>query len=348
VAKSDAPTALLCSSGLGTRGGGVGVVAQFLQQALAQRYRVVHLEYQANQGLGARLQFAARLAREQWRGHALQLYSHIDLMRSLPFTPRPKPKSHQAARDVLFLHGIEVWRALDKARLSALQNATLLTNSDFTAAKARSLHPSMARSTTVHLAAEFAPAPTPTQIVAAKAVVPTVVIVGRMSSTERYKGHDQLIAAWPQVLQALPVAELVCIGSGDDVTRLQAQAASGVRFVQGLSDAARDQLLQSAQLFAFPSTGEGFGLAAIEAASMGLPVLGIAGTVLAEILPTHQGGMFVAEQSSELLAQAIISALQQPELLLQQGQRAMQHVRANYAPADFFARFWRALDTPAH
>jgi phosphatidyl-myo-inositol dimannoside synthase len=202
----------------------------------------------------------------------------------------------------------------------------------------------------VHLAAEFAPEPTLDQIVAAKAAVPTVAIVGRMSSTERYKGHDQLIAAWPQVMQALSAAELICIGSGDDVARLQAKALSSgarVRFVQGLSDVARDQLLQSAQLFAFPSTGEGFGLAAIEAASMGVPVLGIAGTVLAEILPADRGGIFVAEQNAAQLARAITSALQQPELLLQQGQLAMQHVRSNYAPADFFVRFWRALDAPA-
>jgi phosphatidyl-myo-inositol dimannoside synthase len=339
---------LLCSSGLGTQGGGVGVVAQLLHEALAQRYQVTHLEYRPNLGLRARLAFAAALAAEQWRGHALQVFSHIDLMRSLPWTPRP-PSCKKNARDVLFVHGFEVWRPLNAARSAALAGARLLINSQSSADRMRQFHPDR-RACVLHLGAQFGAPPTLAQTLAAKAAQPTVVIVGRMSHGESYKGHDQLIDAWPAVVRAVPTAVLICLGGGDDVARLSQKAAAlsaNIVFKQGVSDAERDRLVRSAHLCALPSTGEGFGLAAIEAASDGLPVLGVAGTVMAEIFPPtqsgHAGAILAHEQSSAALAACIIQQLQNPDAALELGQLGQRYVREHYSAAAFYARFWASF-----
>ena len=344
-------TALLCSSGLGTKGGGVGVVAELIQRALQQRFIVTHLEYTANQTLRSRLAFAVQIAREQMRGHSLQVFSHIDLMRSLPMTPRAHLADGRATNDVVFVHGIEVWRPLDSARIKALKSARVLCNSNFTNRKMQEFHPQITHARVVHLGVDFGVEVEPAQMGANKALVPTVVIVGRMSASECYKGHDQLIDAWSAVLRNFPNAELLCIGGGDDVPRLAAKAqqlALGiqVRFVQGLDNAARDQLVQSAHLSAFPSTGEGFGLAAIEAAGLGLPVLAIADTVVQEIFGTGNGAIYVHGQSAAALSTAICKAFQTPEQTLATGIRAAKFVRANYSAEQFITRFWQALDAP--
>ena len=346
-----AKTALLCSAGLGTKGGGVGVVAELIQRALQQRYAVTHLEYTPDQSLRSRLKFALGLAREQMHGHALQVFSHIDLMRSLRFTPRANLVGGRAANDVVFVHGIEVWRTLDSARVAALKSARVLTNSNFTNTKMQQFHPQLTHARVAHLGVDFGADVDPAQIAARKAQVPTVVIVGRMSSSERYKGHDQLLEAWPSVVTRFPNAQLFCIGGGDDVSRLAAKAqqlalANEVRFIQGLDNAARDQLVQSAHLSAFPSTAEGFGLAAIEAAGMGVPVLAIDGTVVQEIFGAGNGAIYVSSQSAVALSAAICAAFQDPELTLAAGIRAAQFVRANYTSEQFIARFWQALDAP--
>ncbi len=344
-------TALICSAGLGTKGGGVGVVAELIQRALQERFSVTHLEYTPDQSLRSRLAFALALAREQMRGHALQVFSHVDLMRSLPFTPRAKLVGGRAAHDVVFVHGIEVWKVLNSARVKALKSARVITNSNFTNAKMQAFHPQITHARTAHLGVDFGPQLGEGQLRLNKAQMPTVVIVGRLSSSERYKGHDQLIDAWPEVVKHFPKAQLLCIGGGDDLARLAAKAqhhalANRIRFIQGLDNAARDQLVQSAHLSAFPSTGEGFGLAAIEAAGLGLPVLAIEGTVVQEIFGAANGAIYCKTQSAANLSAAICAAFQTPEQTMAAGIRASQFVRANYTSEQFIARFWQALDAP--
>ena len=43
---------------------------------------------------------------------------------------------------------------------------------------------------------------------------------------DRYKGHDELLEAWPEVRRRLPGARLVVAGSGSDLARLRAKAAA--------------------------------------------------------------------------------------------------------------------------
>ena len=49
----------------------------------------------------------------------------------------------------------------------------------------------------------------------------TILTVGRLSASERYKGHDRIIAAMPRVLARVPHAAYLIVGSGDDRPRLE-------------------------------------------------------------------------------------------------------------------------------
>lgn len=105
-----------------------------------------------------------------------------------------------------------------------------------------------------------------------------ILTVARMSAAERYKGHDRIIAALPAVLARHPDASYVIVGSGDDRPRIeQAAHAAGVAArVVFAGEVAADELpdyFRLADVFAMPSTGEGFGIVFLEAAVCGLPVV---------------------------------------------------------------------------
>jgi phosphatidylinositol alpha-1,6-mannosyltransferase len=106
-----------------------------------------------------------------------------------------------------------------------------------------------------------------------------LLTVGRMSVTERYKGHDRVIEALPSLIAARHDVVYVIVGEGDDRSRLErlakdAGVSSRVRFVGALSRETLIMAYRMADLFVMPSTGEGFGIAFLEAMACGTPALG--------------------------------------------------------------------------
>ena len=106
-----------------------------------------------------------------------------------------------------------------------------------------------------------------------------ILTVGRLSASERYKGHDRIIAALPGIIACVPDAAYLIVGSGDDQPRLQRLAREAgvgdrVVFAGHVPDPELPDYFGLADVFAMPSTGEGFGIAFIEAAASGVPVIG--------------------------------------------------------------------------
>ena len=107
-----------------------------------------------------------------------------------------------------------------------------------------------------------------------------LLTVGRMSASERYKGHDRVIAALPGLIAAGLDVAYVVVGDGDDRPRLenlarQANVAGHVRFVGSLSHLTLIEAYRMADIFVMPSTGEGFGIVFLEAMACGTPALGL-------------------------------------------------------------------------
>jgi phosphatidyl-myo-inositol dimannoside synthase len=94
-----------------------------------------------------------------------------------------------------------------------------------------------------------------------------ILHVGRMTSSERYKGQESLIRAFPMIYQQNPDVQLVLAGQGDDMARLKGltQTLSSpmqarIFFPGYVPDDLLDVLYQKCYVFAMPSIGEGFGL----------------------------------------------------------------------------------------
>lgn len=105
-----------------------------------------------------------------------------------------------------------------------------------------------------------------------------VMTFGRLNSTERYKGFDEIIAAMPEMLAVRPELRYVIAGSGDDRDRLEAKAKAlgvghAVIFTGMIDESEKADIYRLADVFALPSRGEGFGFVLLEAMACGIPVI---------------------------------------------------------------------------
>ena len=277
----------LFTSGLGTHHGGVGVVAQHILSALQDDTDVtawVHppfLPRFLRFGIVGIRTYLAGLKRPDFvfydHVHLAALHATIPSLRGIPYG--------------VFLHGIEVWVPLLGRRQEALLGANVLVvNSATTEKLARGVNPWLPKAKVVWLGVPGHDRPADVS-----SSRPIGLIVGRMASAERLKGHDSMMDAWPEIRASVPDVKLVIVGTGDDEKRLRNRATqeklNGVEFLGYISDENRDRVYQSSRMLFYPSKQEGFGLAAAEAASFGLPVLGLAGTVTEELFPPGTGAV---------------------------------------------------------
>ena len=133
--------------------------------------------------------------------------------------------------------------------------------------------------------------------------------IGRMASSEQYKGHEEMIRVWPEVQRQRPGLELVFIGDGDDRPRLEQIAVdldAKVTFMGGVDDATRDRMLRSCRCFCLPSRGEGFGLVYLEAMREGKPVLAGSQDAGCEVVVDGETGRTVDARNKRQLLDGIL------------------------------------------
>ena len=217
-------------------------------------------------------------------------------------------------RYYLLAHGIEVWRPFSLAERIALRGAArVFCISEFTRRELlrrcplpedrlvvvpNALDPSFA------IQPGLPPAECP----------PVILTAARLTSADRYKGVDDLIAAMPAILAAEPAARLRVVGRGDDQQRLEALArnlglAGGpVYFFGYVTDRQLQAEMAACRLFALPSGREGFGLVFLEAMAHGRPCLGARAGGVPEII-TDQTGVLVEFGNVASVAAGCIGAL---------------------------------------
>lgn len=175
-------------------------------------------------------------------------------------------------------------------------------------------HPDIGQVHVCHLALEPQGTAALPGCLAAHPTGPMVLTVGRMSAAERYKGHDQLIDAWPGVLHRIPGATLMIVGDGDDRQRLQQKSlraglASSVTFTGYVDQQTLSALYAQAALFSLPSRGEGFGLVYLEAMSHGLPCIGSIHDAAGEVIEDGKTGRLVSQDDIDGMAMTISDLL---------------------------------------
>jgi phosphatidylinositol alpha-1,6-mannosyltransferase len=330
----------LVTSGLGTAYGGIGVVAKSIKSALEPHCKVSVWQHPPFWPRPARV---ARVAAHLFLGSQnppdLIIYDHVHLAVLHACIPKLRRLPY-----AVFLHGVEVWQPLLNRRREALLGASvLIANSATTVAATRVANPWLP---SVEVAWLGVPGTSSPPIDAGK-LPPVALIVGRMSSPERYKGHDAVMNAWPLIRSAVPGARLVIVGTGDDEPRLRQRVKQerleSIEFCGRLSDTERDRAYRSSRLLFYPSEQEGFGLAGVEAAAFGVPVLGLAGTVAGELFPNGEGVVLAKDLERESIAEAAIPVLTDAQLASRLGHAGQRKVQSTFLQEHFAERFLRAL-----
>lgn len=165
----------------------------------------------------------------------------------------------------------------------------------------------------------FQPGPRPEALAARLQLGPGPILltVGRLSASERYKGHEQVFAALPALRAKFPTLVHVVAGTGDDRERLEGRArelagsADAVRFLGFVPEEELVDLYRLCDLFVMPSSQEGFGIVYLEAAACGLKVVGGAGGGSGDAIPDERIGLLVDPEDGKALVDAIARLLGQ-------------------------------------
>jgi phosphatidyl-myo-inositol dimannoside synthase len=227
----------------------------------------------------------------------------------------------KGAKLVVQMHGIEVWPHPSRLQRAATEAADLvLCVSRHTRAKVvgwAAIAPERVIVVPNTVGDGFMPGDGRELRAASSAAGKRVLLtVGRLAPSDRYKGHDRVIAAIPDLVGRGHDVVYLIIGQGDDRARLEELAqetgvADRVRFLGSVGAECLTQAYRMADLFVMPSTGEGFGIAFLEAMASGTPALGLAAGGAPDALADGELGTLVPEEDD--LAAAIARHLATPK-----------------------------------
>lgn len=156
----------------------------------------------------------------------------------------------------------------------------------------------------------------------------TVLYTGRLS---KEKCVNEIIAAFQDVLKAVPEADFVITGSGRDENNLKDLAkslgiSSHVKFFGRVDDATHTELYQAADVFAIMSTAETQSLSLMKAMAASLPVV----VADAGALPTHvntRNGFVVGAHDTKGLSRDIICLLHDKQMRNRLGSEGFAYVK---------------------
>lgn len=160
---------------------------------------------------------------------------------------------------------------------------------------------------------------------------PVVGTVGRL--IER-KGHEDIITAWPQIRERHPEAHLVLVGDGPHRSALEelieaTGEANSIHLLGRRDDV--PSVLDTMDLFVFPSHFEGLPNALMEAMAAGLPIVTTPVDGNAELVTDGETGVFVPVEDPDALAASVIDVLGRPDNGASLGEAARDHVLSEYS-----------------
>jgi phosphatidylinositol alpha-1,6-mannosyltransferase len=272
---------------------------------------------------------------------AIVLHAHL-LPVALPLVGR-------GARLVTLLLGIEGWKPLTRLEAAALRRAwKVAAISRHTTDRFREANPAFS-SRPIEVCHPGVPeAVDPSRRIGSPADTPYALIVGRMASNERYKGHDELLDVWAKVMASAPGARLVVAGGGDDLHRLREKASAlglteHVTFTGRVTDEQLASLYRDAAFLVMPSRDEGFGLVYLEAMRAGKPCVAARGAA-EEIIEHESSGIIVDQGNDAELAAAIVRLFTDPAERKRMGHAATAQVAERFSKDHFAARLYDLLE----
>ena len=249
---------------------------------------------------------------------------------------------------VVVVHGVEVWTPLPFLHRFSLQSADrVLAPSQHTLSQAvekQRLCTTKVRKLAWSLGPEFNERE-PMITVSPPQRFPQgriILTVGRWDASEAYKGVDHLIAAMPALLKTFPDVQLVAVGAGTDLPRLQVLARDSgawdhIHFLPFIAHEQLPRAYDCCEIFAMPSRGEGFGLVFIEAMARAKPIIGGAHSGTPDVIDDGITGFLVSYGDLSQLVDSLSRLLASENLRRDMGTAALAKVRREFTFARFFS-----------
>ena len=175
-------------------------------------------------------------------------------------------------------------------------------------------------------------------------------VLMHLSNFRPVKRVRDVVGVYAKVTKQIP-SSLVMVGDGPDRVEAEAEArrlgvSEHVHFLGKLESVA--PLLASADLFLLPTQTESFGLSALEALASGVPVIGVNGGGLPEVVRNGETGALCAPGDVDGMARAAIALLGDPDRWMAASTLAAADARERFGMDEIVARYesfyLRALD----
>jgi phosphatidylinositol alpha-1,6-mannosyltransferase len=221
------------------------------------------------------------------------------------------------------VYGVDTWHELSVLQRRSVESATMITSISRDTRRRLlnrvGIDPARVKVLPCTVGPQYHPGPKPAHLVERHAANGKTVLmtVSRLSSLERYKGHDRVIRTLPRLLEQHPETNYLIVGDGDDRPRLESLAveygvANNVQFTGSVPPEDLPDYFRLADVFVMPSVAEGFGIVFLQAMATGARVIGGSRDGSRDALCDGALGTLVDPESGEELASAILAALDDP------------------------------------
>jgi colanic acid/amylovoran biosynthesis glycosyltransferase len=155
-----------------------------------------------------------------------------------------------------------------------------------------------------------------------------IVTVSRLHSS---KGHDTLIRAIKQLIDAGKLVKLNIIGAGSELDNLkvlvnQLDLSKFIDFTGSLSEDQIIEQMQQADAFVLASHAEPLGVVYMEAMAMKVPTIGTNAGGVAEIITNNHDGLLVPPRDDTMIAIALALLIENPQLCLKLGRNGRETI----------------------
>lgn len=172
------------------------------------------------------------------------------------------------------------------------------------------------------------------------------VVIGQVGRMEQEKGFVTTIEVFERVSRDYPEAHLLLVGDGSERQHVEsravsAAAAADVRVVGWQTDV--DQWLAQIDVFVHPAEREAFGLAALEAMAVGIPVVAYGDGGLGDVIVEGESGFLHEPGDVEGLTSSVRRLVADAALRERIGAAARDRVAQHFNPVVVSARVGSVL-----
>jgi asparagine synthase (glutamine-hydrolysing) len=273
---------------------------------------------------------------------------HVNLL-----APAVAAKARTRSPLTMFIYGIDAWTPLPALKRALLRRVDRFVSiSDVTRSKfVEWSHVARDKITLLPNAIHtewYGPGSRKADLVARYGLQDKVVLLtlGRLVSSERYKGFDEVLDAMPSLLLDIPNLVYLIVGDGSDRRRLESKVSQlgikdHVRFTGHIPEHEKADHYRLADAYVMPSRGEGFGFVLLEAMACGIPAVASSADGGREAVREGEIGILVNPDSAEDVQRGIREALRR-------GRQAPPPGLAYFHFEHFKSRTWRLVENTVH